>query len=166
MTALVSIKAAWSALAVRERRMLGLAAAVVGAALVWWLLLAGPLATLNTATAQRQKIDAQLQHMQALARQAASLQSQTRTTPQDAARLLQSTAQQMLGTNAQIAVMGDRATLSLKGANADALAQWLAQARQNAQALPVEVRISRSNSPGTSGVPTWDGSVVLNLPTR
>ena len=75
-------------------------------------------------------------------------------------------------------VLGDRATVTLKGAPADALGQWLAQARSNARAAPVEVRLARSaaaapapNAPapvtlGTpaTAMPRWDGTLVLVLP--
>ena len=54
-------------------------------------------------------------------------------------------------------VMGERVTVTLKGVSADALAQWLVQARLNARALPSEAHWVRSG-PGT-----WDGTLVLNL---
>ena len=79
---------------------------------------------------------------------------------------------------AQLNVVGDRATITLKGASADALAQWLAQARSNARATPVEARLTRSataaapagQTPVTLGrpvvaMPRWDGTLVLALPT-
>ena len=62
---------------------------------------------------------------------------------------------------------------------ADAVAQWLALARTNARAVPVESRLTRSTAatpanagPATLGntgaapVPRWDGTVVLALPAR
>ena len=47
------------------------------------------LHALRSASAQHAKLDAQLQHMQALASEAQQLQAQPRTSPQDAARALQ-----------------------------------------------------------------------------
>ena len=57
-------------------------------------------------------------------------------------------------------------------------AQWLAQARRNARATPVEARLTRSataaapagQTPVTLGrpvvaMPRWDGTLVLALPT-
>ena len=62
---------------------------------------------------------------------------------------------------------------------ADALAQWLTQARITARAVPAEVRLVRGTSPGTATGPgagagaatsggnaVWDGTLVLNLPAR
>ena len=76
-------------------------------------------------------------------------------------------------------LLGDRVTVTLKGAPADAVAQWLALARTNARAVPVESRLTRSTAatpanagPATLGntgaapVPRWDGTVVLALPAR
>jgi general secretion pathway protein M len=87
---------------------------------------------------------------------------------------------QRLGTTGQLNVVGDRVTIVLKGAPADGLAQWLAQARSNAHASPVEARLLRSTtaaSPATAGAagaatagaappgaPRWDGTLVLALP--
>ena len=52
---------------------------------------------------------------------------------------------------------GERATVSFKGASADALAQWLLQVRLNVRTVPSEARLLR----GASG--SWDGTVTLNL---
>jgi general secretion pathway protein M len=57
-------------------------------------------------------------------------------------------------------VVGDRVTVALKAMSADNLAQWLAQVRLNARALPGEARLTR-NAAGT-----WDGTLVLTLPAR
>jgi general secretion pathway protein M len=94
---------------------------------------AGPaLHTLRSAHTQHAKLDAQLQHMQALASEAQQLQAQPRTSPEDAARALQASVTATLGAGAKLALSGDRATLTLQGVQADALANWLAQARNNA----------------------------------
>ena len=113
----------------------------------------------------------QLQHMQALASEAQQLQAQPRTSPQDAARALQASVTATLGAGAKLALSGDRATLTLQGVQADALANWLAQARNNARAVPQEAHLTRSANPRQgNGAPTptvrWDGTLVLSLPTR
>ncbi|HYF43783.1 MAG TPA: type II secretion system protein M, partial [Ramlibacter sp.] len=64
------------------------------------------------------------------------------------------------GTTARMAVAGDRVTLTLAATPADALAQWLTQARVNARALPTEARLNH-NPAGA-----WDGTLVLSLPPR
>ena len=108
-----ALQAAWNKLAPREQTLVSAAAAVVGLALLWWLLLAPALHTLRSAHTQHAKLDAQLQHMQALASEAQQLQAQPRTSPQDAARALQASVTATLGAGAKLALSGDRATLSL-----------------------------------------------------
>ena len=75
-------------------------------------------------------------------------------------------------------MVGDRATVTLKGAPAETLAQWLTQARSNARTTPLEARLTRSAAAPTSAntplpvtlgnpsiaPPQWDGTVVLALP--
>ena len=185
------LQARWDALAGRERLLLLLAAAMAMAAALWWLALAPALATLRAADAQHRVLDAQLQQMQSLQAQATALQSQPKLGGEDAQRTLDALLKQKLGASAQMSVVGDRASITLKGANADALAQWLTQARINARAVPSEVRLVRSTAagpgstaPGPGGsVPApgaaagaaagagagnavWDGTLVLNLPPR
>jgi general secretion pathway protein M len=70
--------------------------------------------------------------------------------------LLEATAKD-LGAAAQLVIVGERATLTLKGISAEALAQSLVQARLNARTLPVEAHLVR-NVAGT-----WDGTLVLTL---
>ena len=169
----------WDALAGRERLFLLLAGAVVAAAALWWLALAPALATLRAADAQHRQLDAQLQQMRSLQAQATALQSQPRLGGEDAQRTLDALLKQKLGASAQMSVIGDRASITLKGAHADALAQWLTQARINARAVPSEVRLVRSpvSGPGSpmsvpgstaagAGNAVWDGTLVLNLPAR
>ena len=174
-----NLQARWDALVGRERLLLLLAATVVVAAALWWLALAPALATLRAADAQHRQLDAQLQQMQSLQAQATALQAQPRLGFDDAQRALDALLKQRLGASAQMSVVGDRASVTLKGANADALAQWLTQARINARAVPSEVRLVRSAVSGSgstvpgstsavsaSGNAVWDGTLVLNLPAR
>lgn len=161
----------WNALAGRERNLLWVAALIVMGAVLWWLALAPALATLRAADAQHQKLDAQLQQMLSLQAQARALQTQPRLTGDDAQRTLAALLKQTLPGTAQMSVVGDRATVTLKGAGADALAQWITQARINARAIPSEVRLVRSGAnsaanPAINRSVTWDGTMVLTLPAR
>ena len=172
----------WKALAPREQNLILAAGTIVALALLWWVALAPALATLRTAPARHATLDAQLQRMQSLQAEALQLQAAPRSTPGDAAGSLRSSLTQRLGATAQLNLVGDRATITLKGAPADALAQWLAQARANARAVPVEARLMRSpaaaesTAPGPQGTtlgngsgtaaPRWDGNLVLALPAR
>ena len=56
-----------------------------------------------------------------------------------------------LGPSASLVVNGDMATVQIKGASAAALSTWLAQARTQAQALPVQARLSRMAATGPTG---------------
>lgn len=153
----------WEQLAARERNMLLATLAIVLIALLWQLVLAPSIKTLRTAPAQAQLLDAQLQRMQSMQTQARALQAQASLGHDDAVRALNLATKQTLGTTAQISFQGERANVTLQAAGADALAQWLAQARLNARSTPVEARLSRIATP--AGV-TWSGVLVMGLPAR
>lgn len=157
-----NVQAHWSRLAPREKNGVLLAAALLSLALLWWVLLAPALQTWRVAEAQHRRLDAQLQKMQSLQAQARTLQSQPRLGPDDVLRALNASVKQQLGAAAQLSVSGERATVTLKGASAEALAQWLMQTRINAHVLPAEARLTRSASTSAS----WDGTIVLALPAR
>ncbi|WP_422843957.1 type II secretion system protein GspM [Acidovorax sp. M2(2025)] len=174
-----ALRARWQALAPREQTLVLAAASVVGLALLWWVALAPALGTLRAAPARHAELDAQLQHMQSLRAEAQQLQSAPRSARGDAAGALRSALTQRLGNTAQLHLAGDRATVTLKGAPADALGQWLAQARSNARTVPVEARLTRSTAAAPTGaaanaapvlgtpaaaMPRWDGTLVLALP--
>jgi general secretion pathway protein M len=156
------LRTRWDLLAPRERTAVALAGAIVLLALFWWVLLGPALATLRQADAQHRELDAQLQTMRLLQSEAMALQNQPRLGHDDALRALEASARQRLGATGQLSVAGERATLTLKGTDPDALARWLEQARVNAHALPVEARLNRG-----AGTPArWDGVLVLALPAR
>lgn len=171
-----SARVRWAALAPREQTWVGGAAAVVALALLWWVAVAPALRTLQNAETQRRTLDAQWATMQSLIAQAQALKSQPVINRDDALRALESSVKQTLGATAQLSVVGDRATVTLRNTPADALAQWLAQARVNARALPSEARLVRAGAPapgaGTSMpvasdmAPMWSGSLVLSLPPQ
>ena len=179
---LATARARWAALAPREQMLVGGAAAVVVLALLWWVAIAPALKTLQNAETQRRTLDAQWQTMQSLIAQAQALKSQPVINRDDALRALESSVKQGLGATAQLTVVGDRATVTLRGTPADTLAQWLAQARVNARALPIEARLTRTAAPAPArapgvaaavsaavaddAAPLWSGSLVLSLPLQ
>ena len=173
-SAAAPLRAHWQALAPREQNLVRAAAALVVLALLWWLALAPALQTLRTAPARHATLDAQLQHMQALQAEARQLQGAPRANPDNALRALQTSVTENLGAGARLNVAGDRATLTLKGVPAQALAPWLAQARSNAKSVPQEAHLVRSNNSNidgaalpSAGAPArWDGTLVLALPPR
>lgn len=158
------LRAAWARLDPRERRLSALAAAVVALALLWLLALAPALRTLRQAETQRTELAAQTQHLQQLRSEAESLKALPKLGRDDALRALEAAVKQRLGASAQLSVVGDRANVVLKQTPADALAQWLADARANARANPVEARLTRAgdNAPGAPVL--WNGTLSLGLP--
>lgn len=164
---LAPLQARWKALAAREQNLVLAAGALLAIALLWWLALAPALQTLRSAPARHAALDAQLQRLQALQAEAQQLRDAPPMRPADARRSLQNTLTQQLGDTAQIQFTGDRATVTLKGASASVLAQWLAQARSNAHAAPLEARLAQSADAARAapaGEARWNGTLVLSLP--
>ncbi len=172
----LQLRQRWEALGAREQRLVLAACMVVIAALLWWVALGPALTTLRQAKDQHTQLDAQLQQMQSLKAQASALAAMPKVSTDDGRRALESSLKQTLAASAQMVTVGNRATVTLKGASPDALAQWLLQARINARAVPTEVRLVKaaSASPAPGGSPAasaanpvrWDGNVVLTLPER
>jgi general secretion pathway protein M len=157
---LLVLRQRWAALAEREKMMVAAAAAVVVIAALWLIAVGPALSTLRQSDAQRRALDAQLQRLMALQAQAKALQSQPKQTYDEASRQLELSVRQGLGTSARLSIQGERATVTLTGTAPDALAQWLAQARANARAIPAEAHLVRN------GTGMWEGNVVLTLPAR
>lgn len=153
-----TLKVRWTALAPREKLMVAAAAAVIALATVWLVAIGPALSTLHSADEQRVALDSQLQRMAALRTQAQALQSQPKQNREEALRQLEQTVVQRLGTSGRMTIAGDRVTITLTGTPADSLAQWLAQARVAAHAVPGEAHLTR-NAGGQ-----WEGSLVLSLP--
>ncbi|MES2608654.1 MAG: type II secretion system protein GspM [Pseudomonadota bacterium] len=149
MSQLAPLKAQWQAMAPREQNFVLGAAALVGLALVWWVGISPALQTLRTAPKRHAELDTQLQRMRSLQAEAQQLQATPRSSTGDATGALRNGLTQRMGTAAQLNVAGDRATVTLKAAPADALAQWLALARSNARAVPIEARLTRTIAPAT-----------------
>lgn len=177
----------WANLAAREKTMLAGAGLVVGLALLWWVALAPALQTLRSANAQHAQVDAQLQSMRLLAAEATALRGQRTLGYEESLRNLENSVKQTFGATAVLSVSDARASLTLKGVSADALAQWFSQARINARVVPSEARLQRSNAGAAAGAVTppgtassaiaasasvspspalWDGVLVLALPAR
>ncbi|WP_372659312.1 type II secretion system protein GspM [Hydrogenophaga sp.] len=156
------LSAAFERLSPREQRATRLALWVVGLGLLWWWLVAPALGTLRQAPERHAKLDSQLSQMRRLAATADALRGENTTQPpsrDEALRALEQ-ATTALGATAQLTVLGDRATLTLKGTAPEALAQWLSQARINARLMPMEAQLTRS-AEANGG---WNGTLVLAGP--
>lgn len=161
---LASLAVWWRGLAGRERALVGVAGFLVGAAVCWWVALAPALATIRMAAVQMPRLEFDIREMQGMRVQAQALTAQSRLTPQETRRQLESSVSQTLGAAAQLQVNGDRATVTLKGVTSEALAQWLVQTRANARLVPVEARLTRNVGTGATTAVSWDGNVMLVLP--
>ncbi len=157
MKPFAALQARWREVSRREQRLLLVALAIVLLALLWWVGIAPALATLRSAEKQHKLVSSQMQEMQRLQTQAKTLQAQPRLAFAEAQRLLEASVKQQFGASAQLLVAGESVSLTLKGATPDALAQWLAQARLNARAVPSEAHLLRN------AVGTWDGTLVLKI---
>ncbi len=139
----------WSALAIRERRYLGVAAVLVGTAAVWMFAIQPAWRVVREAPVRLDQLDLQLQQMQRMQSESAVLRTAPPVAPSQAAMALKS-ATDRLGDGAKLTLNGDRATLTLTAVSADALRAWLQEARSTARARPVEMQLLR-NPRGFSG---------------
>jgi general secretion pathway protein M len=156
---LQGLRARWAQMAPREQRMVTIAAAVVGLALLWMLALAPALRVLRQAPQQHAELDAQLGRMQQLGVQAKSLQAMPQLGYDEALKALQASVFQHLGAGSAVNANAERVSVTLKAVKPEALAQWLVQARSNARAVVTDMRLVQTAS-------GWDGSVVVALPAR
>lgn len=163
MSALEPLRARWVRLPGREKNGIRLAGLLILSFLLWQLSVGPSLATLRTADAQSRALGAQLQAMQAMQLQAQAVQKQPALGFDEAARALSAATKQTLGASAQLVLAGERASITLKDASPDALAEWLTQARLNARSALIEARIVRASTPGGT---VWNGVLVMGLPAR
>lgn len=163
-----SLSSRWQALQTRERAMIGLAALVVGGALLWqWAIQPGWKAY-RSYERERLALERQVQAMQSMRQQAVQLQELLASSAQQgsAASLtsrIQTQAHDALGQQVQTALAGDRFTVRFQNAPAAALAQWLRETRENTRSQPLQVQLTRPASDANSGM-TWSGQVVWALP--
>ena len=156
-TALASLQARWQTLNPRERRLVSAMLAALGLLLLWMVFVRPVWKTWREVPAQAEVLEAQWLQMQRLASEAQQLKGQSPITAAQATEALQA-ATQRLGTVGQLAVVGDRATLTLKAASPDQLRSWLGEARQGARTRPIELQLQRD------GTGHFSGRVVVALP--
>ena len=155
--AIASAQTRWAQVSPREQRLVRGALTLLALVLVWFVALRPALATLRSVQSQGPQLRAQLQDMLQLQAQAQVLQALPAAQTQDSKSLLEA-ALATLGATAQMSLTGDRATITLEGSSADALAQWLSQARLNARARPLELHLTQSQG-------LWKGRIVLQMPS-
>lgn len=159
----LELKTRWAALGARDRTVLRLGTAVIGLALIWWVLLAPAITTLSAARQQHRRLDMQLARMQNLQAQAQALKKRPQINAADAVRALEQSVRQQLDASAQLQISGTQATVTVKNLAADKLSQWLPQVRLNAHATVSQAQLKRNPD---ASPPTWSGTLVLSLPER
>ena len=155
------LQARWQAFSPRDQRVLSALAGLIGLLIFISLTVTPALNTLRDSDSRRSQIAQQQAQMMALQAQAQALQNRTFLSRDEALRQLQSITP---NTHMQLQAQGTRVSVQVKAMPAADLAQWLAQARQQAQTLPTEAHLTR-NAASTSAT-AWDGNLVLNLPNR
>lgn len=163
------LKAFWQQRSLRERRALGWAAVVLVLFSTWSVALAPALRTWQEAPAKQTALDQQTQHMLQLQAQARQWQAMPVIKRRQAIEWLQTHAKD-LGADAKAQVQGDWVHLTVQAAPAEALANWISQAREHAHAKPVQAQMQQvpsPNKPGTANPATqvmWSGTLQLSLP--
>jgi general secretion pathway protein M len=145
----------WAARSARDRRLLGLAGAVLGLFMIWTLAVQPAWRTLSLAPAQRESLDAQWQAMQRQALEAKELRGAPPVSMEQSSAALRA-ATERLGDKGRLSLQGERAVLTLQGVSTSQLRDWLAEARSGARARPVEARLSRAEQ-------GYSGTVVVAL---
>lgn len=154
--------ARWQALSTREQRGLCVLGALLGVWLFWAIAIDPARHTLRDSAHRRKQIEQQHAQMLALQNQAQALKSRTPLSRDEALRHLQSLTP---STQIQLTVQGERVSVQLKAVPAPTLADWLTQARSQAQVLPTEAHLTRNTATGAADV-VWNGTLVLTLPHR
>ena len=171
-----ALQMAWQQRSARERRLLVLATALLGAALLWQWGLAPAVTTWRTASQQQAHLDQQTQRMLELQAQARELKTPARMPRQEAIAWLESSARSLLGSDTRLSVQGDVLRVSLTATSSSGLAQWITLAREKALTLPQSAQLTQvlaTKSTPTTPAPTsakdkaevlWRGELTLRLP--
>ena len=157
-----TLRARFDALNAREQRWLQWGAVAAALLLVLGLGVWPALRSWRASAPARQQMAQQLQVMQGLQARAQVLQAAPRFDADEGLRQLQETAQ-ALGERMQLSVGAQQVNVSVRALPAQALAQWLASARELAHAVPLQAQLSQSSETGPA---LWSGTLVLGLPPR
>jgi general secretion pathway protein M len=147
----------------RERKLLMAGVALLMAALLWFLAIAPALQTYRSSNAAHAKLDAELGQMQTMAQEAKRLKALPTMSAAAAQTWLEASVKKL--GKASVSVQGGRAQVSFTGAAPEALAVWLTDARVAAQLLPSQANWKRTVAT-KSPEALWDGSIVLELPSK
>jgi len=155
----------WQHRSVRERLLLQMAAWLIGLAVLWTLGLAPALRIWQAAPDRQTALDRQTQQMLQWQSEARRLTSPQAITRAEAVQWLQAHVA-ALGPKAKLQMQAEQMQLTLEATPAEALAQWLGQAREHAHVRPLQAQLQQTTSPSGEAVTgvAWSGSMVLGLP--
>ena len=168
----LALQTAWQKRSTRERQLLSTAAVVMVLALLWSTAMAPALRTWREAPARQAALDAQTSAMHQLQAQAQLLKKPSPITRAEAIQWLEANIPPSLGKGAKWSLQGEQLSVSLSDTSAEQLTAWLSQARERAQALPVQAQLQQAPS-ATDGVKApadddravrWSGNLLLSLP--
>lgn len=149
----------WQSLSPREQTGLRAAGFLLLAALVWTLWVQPAWWLWRQYGSQVAALAQQRQQMVMLQSQAQAWQKRTPLSREEAWKTLQTLTRNALPT-AQLTEQADRVSIRFKAAPAAVMAAWLQDIRENAQVRVIDAQWQRSPQD------TWDGSLVLQLPSR
>lgn len=147
----------------KDRKLIQYLALALAFSLLWFWNIAPALKTYQEAPLQLAQLERQTENLKALQAQALALQKAPRVKVQNVGAVLQQASSEILGNGAKLNLEASRATLTLNNVSAEALAQFLAAARTQAQAMPIEAKLQK-NKTGT--VEVWRGTLILSLPSQ
>jgi general secretion pathway protein M len=150
--------ARWKALAPREKVLVGAAAGLLAAVVLWAVGVQPAWRTLERAPAQLDALDVQTLTMRRLAAEVRELRQSAPPSTMQATEALNA-ATQRLGPGARLAVQADRAVLTLEGISPEALRAWLVEARSGARARPLEVQLMQAGA-------GFSGTVTVAIPAK
>jgi general secretion pathway protein M len=151
-----------AALSLRDKRWMPLGVGVLSLALLIGVGVLPAVRSLRANPQAQQQANAQLQNLRLLQVRVQALQARPQLDQAAAINKLQASAS-LLGGNAEISVGDQRVNLVLRSTPASALAEWLARARTEANAVPIEARLARE---GQADEALWSGTLVMTLPPR
>jgi len=147
--------ALWRTRSARDRAALIVIALVLGASLVWALLIAPAVSTLRRAPSQLEALDTQLLQMRSMAAEVRELRNATPVPVAQAGVAIKAAAERQ-GDKVRLSLQNDRALLTLQNASPEQVRALLVEARSAARARPVEANLTRASGGFT-------GTLVLSL---
>jgi len=154
----------FAALGPREQRWLLVGVFTLLMALLLSVMVLPAVGSLRASPRAHQQANQQLQTLRLLQLRAKALQAQSQ--PQldriEAVNRLQASVS-LLGGNTEFSMSDQRVNLVLRSIPAKALAEWLARARTDANAVLESARLLRDTQ---TDEPLWSGTLVMTLPPR